>query len=429
MANHGRRATSSKPKWLRSINREREPNHLGPALFPATTSTQPLHSNHSHVQPRYHPSVPQHEPEPPVSAHQTISSSSPAPADDNSVACDVKRKAPNVALRDEEQRNRHDPRRVATSLKGRGGTGASGVCISLDEGANIMKEATMALKNSKRRATSSGCESHSNRARTAAIDSDDGEPFHFLSPSYAVLIICRATDTETLLSWSRKVGAAPPLAAQSGPPRNQKRIETDSAMDGITQAQNDMDSPEGCDFSLGIRDENTPSGKVLGMPGPATLDEAMRPLQECVQPVLGGTQDQSPPSVPERTAYSSECREVDMDVAHELFPPPIPHELSTASHGYTSNLENSPALGSVGTQGTALYSLRRTFDSLIYTILDDTSDCDVPLAVLALRKRKRRRAPSVEKPRRRTKAKGKGKADRCDFVDVDASREDNALGG
>ncbi len=309
-----------------------------------------------------------------------------------------------MALRDEEQRNRHDPRRVATSLKGRGGTGASGVCISLDEGANIMKEATMALKNSKRRATSSGCESYSNRARTAAIDSDDGEPFHFLSPSYAVLIICRATDTETLLSWSRKVGAAPPLAAQSGPPRNQKRIEVDSAMDGI-------------------------SGKVLGKPGPATLDEAMRPLQECVQPVFGGTQDQSPPSVPERTAYSSECREVDMDVAHELFPPPIPHELSTASHGYTSNLENSPALGSVGTQGTALYSLRRTFDSLIYTILDDTSDCDVPLAVLALRKRKRRRAPSVEKPRRRTKAKGKGKADRCDFVDVDASREDNALGG
>jgi hypothetical protein len=189
MANHGRRATSSKPKWLRPINREREPNHLGPALFPASTNIHPLHSNHNHVQPRRHPSVPQHEPEPPVSAHQIISSSSPVLANDNSVACAAKRKAPNVALRDEEQRNCHDPRRIATSLKGRGGTGASGICISLDEGANIMREATMALKNSKRRATSSGCESHSKRARTAAIDSDDGEPFRFILPSYVVLII------------------------------------------------------------------------------------------------------------------------------------------------------------------------------------------------------------------------------------------------
>lgn len=67
-------------------------------------------------------------------------------------------------------------------------------------------------------------------------------------------------------------------------------------------------------------------------------------------------------------------------------------------------------------------------DSLIYTTLDDTSDSDVPLALLAPLRQKQRRAPLIKKPQRRTKAKGKAKADRCDSVNVDASREDFALG-
>jgi hypothetical protein len=62
-------------------------------------------------------------------------------------------------------------------------------------------------------------------------------------------------------------------------------------------------------------------------------------------------------------------------------------------------------------------------------MLGDTSDSDVPLALLALRHQKQRRSPLIKKPRRRTKAKSKAKADRCDSVDVDASREDIALGG
>ena len=79
-----------------------------------------------------------------------------------------------------------------------------------------------------------------------------------------------------------------------------------------------------------------------------------------------------------------------------------------------------------------LYYPRRTVDSLNYTILDDTPDSDVPLALLVPCHQKQRRAPLMEKPRRRAKAKGKAKgkakADRCNSVEVDASREDAALG-
>jgi hypothetical protein len=136
-------------------------------------------------------------------------------------------------------------------------------------------------------------------------------------------------------------------------------------MDGVTPAQIDMDAPECCDFSPGTRDENAPSGKALENLGPPMQDEAMRPLQECVQPVLGGTQGQysrgkisnekrCPPSVPEQGAHSSECRELDMGGALEPYCPPMPHEPSTASLGDTPINDNSPALDPVGTQGLAV---------------------------------------------------------------------------
>jgi hypothetical protein len=138
-------------------------------------------------------------------------------------------------------------------------------------------------------------------------------------------------------------------------------------MDGVMPAQIDMDSPEGCDFSLGTRDENAPSGKALENPGPPMLGEAMRPLQECVQPVFGGTQGQSsrgkiskekrcPQNVPEQGAHSSECRQLDMGVALELHHPPMPHELFTAPPGDPPNIDNSPTLDPVGTQGSAALS-------------------------------------------------------------------------
>jgi hypothetical protein len=160
----------------------------------------------------------------------------------------------------------------------------------------------------------------------------------------------------------------PPLVAQSGPPGYQKGIEIDSAMDGVTPAQIDMDAPEGCDFSLGTRDENAPSGKALENPGPPMLDEAIRLLQECVQPVLGGTQGQSsrgkisnekryPQSVPEQGAHSSERRELDMGGALEPYCPPMPREPSTASLGDPPIIDNSPALDPVGTQGSAVLSV------------------------------------------------------------------------
>ena len=157
-------------------------------------------------------------------------------------------------------------------------------------------------------------------------------------------------------------------------------------------AQIDMDTPEGYDFSLGTRDENALSGKALENPRPPILGEAMRPLQVCVQPVLGGTLGQS-----SRVKVRKEKR----------WPPSVPM-LSTASLGPP----NSLALDLVGTQASA--------------VLSETSDSDLTLTVLASHHQNQRRAPLMEKPRRRTKAKGKAKAD---SVDVDASREDIGLGG
>lgn len=141
-------------------------------------------------------------------------------------------------------------------------------------------------------------------------------------------------------------------------------------MDDVTLSQIDMDSLEGCDFSLGTRDENAQSG-TLENPEPPILDDAMRPMQECVQtlvqPLLGSTQGQSsrgrisdekrcPPSVPEQGAHSSERRELDMGVALELYCPSMPHELSTSSLGDLPNIDNSPSLDSAGTQGLAVLS-------------------------------------------------------------------------
>lgn len=189
MASHNERATSSKPKWLLPINGRRQTNRVGSAVFATATSTQTSCSNHNHIQTQRHPNVPQHEPESSSTAHQIISTSlSPALESDNSVACAAKRKAPDLAPRDEEQRVCH-PRHVTTSLKVRG-VRSNEIWISQDEGTNIMMEATMALKNSTRRVTLSGSESHSKRARMVTNDSNDGESSRFFCPPNVVLIIC-----------------------------------------------------------------------------------------------------------------------------------------------------------------------------------------------------------------------------------------------
>jgi hypothetical protein len=144
-------------------------------------------------------------------------------------------------------------------------------------------------------------------------------------------------------------------------------------MDGVTPTQIDMDPPQGCDFSsIGARDENAPSGKALESPAPPMLGEAMRPLQECVHPVLGGTQGQSS----SRGKISKENR---------CPPSPIPHELYKASLGDPPNIDGSPTLDLVGTQGSVVLS--------------------------------------------ETNAKGKAKAERCDSVNMDTSMDDIASGG
>ena len=194
------------------------------------------------------------------------------------MACAAKRKAPDVAPRDEEQRDCHS-RHVATILKGRGGGRVSRgnmIWINESEGAKIMMEATTALKNPTRRVTASGGEIQSKRTRTAAINSD-GESSCFLISLYVVLMISRGPDTEACLSWRRKIRGVPLPVAQLEPPRNQKGVDVDSAMDGVTPAQNDIDHLDGCDFGLSITYEDAPSSKVQEKPGPALLNETIIP--------------------------------------------------------------------------------------------------------------------------------------------------------
>ena len=217
MANNNKRATSSTPKWLLPISGRRKTNRLDPAPYAASTSTQTSDSNYNHIQTQRRFSVPQHEPEPSATAHQIISTSpSPALENDNSVAYAAKRKAPDVASKDDEQRDCH-PRHVTTSLRGRGGISANGIWIGQDEGANIRVKATMAQKDSRRSVTLSGYESHSKRARMVANYSNDGESSRFLLPKNVVLTICwdRHRDPTSLVkkSWrsattSRAIGAA-----------------------------------------------------------------------------------------------------------------------------------------------------------------------------------------------------------------------------
>ena len=209
------------------------------------------------------------------------------------MACAAKRKAPDVAPRDEEQRDCHS-RHVATILKGRGGGRVSRgnmIWINESEGAKIMMEATTALKNPTRRVTASGGEIQSKRTRTAAINSD-GESSCFLISLYVVLMISRGPDTETCLSWRRKIRGVSPPVAQLEPPRNQKGVNVDSAMDGVTPAQNDIDRLDGYDFGLSITYEDAPSSKVQEKPGPALLNETIIPPRECVQLGLGAVSGQ-----------------------------------------------------------------------------------------------------------------------------------------
>ena len=292
MANHSGRSTHSKPNWLLSGNRGSRPTCHSPAWFP-TSNVQTSFSNHDHIQPQSHPSALQHEPEPPATAHYVISTP-PSPSE-NPVACAAKRKAPNVAPRD-EQRDCHS-HHVTTILKGGGGRRPSGgisgnmIWINESEGAKIMMEATTALKNPTRRVTVSGGEFQSKRTRMAAIDS--GESSCFLILLYVVLMITRRADTEPRLSWRRKIGGVPPPVVQLGPPGNQKGVDVDSAMDGVTPAQNDIDCLHGYGFGLGITDEDASSSKVQEKPGPALLNETIIPPRECVQLGLGAVSGQS----------------------------------------------------------------------------------------------------------------------------------------
>ena len=188
MANHNGRTTSPSSIWLRSMNRSSRPNPHGSAQFTAATSVQASLSNHDHTQPQCYSSASQHALEPSATGHHTVSMSS-ALASGNPVAYAAKRKATDVAPRDEEQRGSYS-RHIATNLKGGGGSGSnrkSSIWIGDDEAKRIMMDATSASKKATRRVTVSGGESHSRRARMAAIDCD-GESSRFCTS------VCRAHD-------------------------------------------------------------------------------------------------------------------------------------------------------------------------------------------------------------------------------------------
>lgn len=252
-------------------------------------------------------------------------------------------------------------------------------------------------------------------------------------------MICRWSETDTVLDRRRKIRGLPPPFVQLG----SQGVDVDSAMNSVTPAQNDINSPVSYGFSLGITDEDAPIDKVSEKRGPPTLDEAVPP-RERVQLRLGGVPGQSSrgriskekqclSSIPERRACLSECGEVTMDEALEMLSSITRHELSTSLHGGASNLDaldDSPTLDLAGTH-ELLDSLKQTPDTSMYAILDNSEICDVPLASLlppSSRLPKRRRVLSGETPQSRMKGKAKAKADESDVVELDTFKEDIPLG-
>jgi hypothetical protein len=246
-------------------------------------------------------------------------------------------------------------------------------------------------------------------------------------------MICRWSETDTHLDRRRKIWGVPPPFVQLG----SQGVDVDSAMNSVTPAQNDIDSPVSYAFSLG---EDAPIDKVSEKSGPPTLDKAVPP-RERVQLALGGVPGQSSrgriskekrcqSGMPERRACLSERGEVKMDEALEMLSSITRHELSTSLHGGASNLDaldDSPTLDLAGTH-ESLDSLKQTSDSSMYAILET---CDVPLASLlppSSRLPKRRRVLSGENPQSRMKGKAKAKADESDVVELDTSKEGIPLG-
>ncbi|KAI0290585.1 hypothetical protein BC826DRAFT_533700 [Russula brevipes] len=173
------RTASPMPSWLRPMNRESRPNRQDTtrSTSSAVGSGRTTLPNHDRTQTQPHSSAPRHESEPPPAARDIVFTS-PAPARDHQVACAPKRKAPVVAPRDEEQRDR-PLRYAAANLNGRGGAVESRggpIWIGEDEGERIRMEASM-----------TGREIHSTtkRARRAAApdDDNDGEFFPSSCPS------------------------------------------------------------------------------------------------------------------------------------------------------------------------------------------------------------------------------------------------------
>jgi hypothetical protein len=220
-ANGNRPTTSSVPTWLIPGNRPlNRPNRRGAApssrAIPRSPSGPSSLANseegigssidagaaaQTQTQSDQHLRAPQHESQPLPAAHQDLIASSPSPVlgpqpSEHPVACGAKRKA-TVAVSCDEKRHESPLHRDGDMVKSGEGGGRKR-WISEQEGTRIMMETATALKNTRRRVTTSGVEihGHGKRAKRTAATSDDGESSpHLLSlshpppPALAVLTI------------------------------------------------------------------------------------------------------------------------------------------------------------------------------------------------------------------------------------------------
>ncbi|KAH9971020.1 hypothetical protein BGW80DRAFT_521534 [Lactifluus volemus] len=284
----------------------------------------------------------------------------------------------------------------------------------------------IALKNQTRRVGSAGGESYIKRARRAAAGLDDED------------------DTETCLSWKRKLGRQPD--GQSGP-RNS--LGTSPTVVGKPSASSITTFPDECPSSSGISNMHlhSSSGPDAGMrfplfrtvPSPSETVASSREDTEAdsvwtpEQPSGGRVRTEgrctASSGLPGLGADLSGCADVNMDLAHDVpgsLPPPplLPHELSRGDVNGSLVIDCGVSLNLPDTRGSAMHSSGRLPDVLVDGPADDSSDPEVPSAVVVSRSSCPRKRPlATEEAPSNRKNKGKARADAFVLVDEGTSKE------
>jgi hypothetical protein len=107
-------------------------------------------------------------------------------------------------------------------------------------------------------------------------------------------MISTMPDTDTRLSWQRKIGGLPPPAVPPGQPRNGKGVRVDTAADGGMPAQDLAAPSRDCGFGSSIANGGASAGRVSDELGLAMLveDSVVVPPRESAQP--GSSRVQGP---------------------------------------------------------------------------------------------------------------------------------------